>query len=81
MSSTVRISSHSDEVINELVKETGKSKIVIIDEALESYRFYERMRLLNEQYEKLKSNKEAWQQELGERKELEGTIADGLEEY
>lgn len=81
MASTVRISSHSDEIINELAAETGKSKIVIIDEALESYRFKERMRLLDEQYEKLRSDEKAWQQELTERAELDGTTGDGLEEF
>lgn len=77
MSLTARISSDSDRIIKELVDMTGKSKIKIIDEALKSYRFRERMRVLNEQYEKLRLNKKAWGAELQERKELEGTLADG----
>jgi predicted DNA-binding protein len=81
MGSTVRISSRSDQIIDELVEETGKSKIVIIDEALECYRFKERMRLLDEQYEKLRSDPNAWKQEEEERKELDGTLNDGLEEF
>ena len=81
MASTVRISSHSDAIIDELVADTGKSKIVIIHEALEAYRFHERMRKLDEQYSKLSSNEKAWQQELDERKELDGTLTDGLEEF
>jgi len=44
-------------------------------------RFHERMKLLNEQYEKLRSNKKLWAEELKERKELEGTLTDGLEGY
>ncbi len=56
MALTARISRTSDGIIEELVKKTGKSKIVIIEEALEAYRHKERMRLFNESYENLKSN-------------------------
>jgi hypothetical protein len=81
MALTARISSASDHIIEELVNTTGKSKVDIIEEALKSYRFHERMRLLNEEYERLRSDKKAWAKELEERKELEGTLLDGLEEY
>ncbi len=80
MAHTARISSMSDDIIKDLVDKTGKSKIVIIEEALESYRFRERMRLFNESYAKLRANKKAWAQELKEREELEGTLQDGLED-
>lgn len=81
MALTARISPASDHIIEELVSTTGKSKVEIIEEALKSYRFHERMRLLNEEYENLRSDKKAWAEELKERKELEGTLLDGLEEY
>lgn len=80
MALTARISSTSDAIIHELIKKTGKSKIIIIEEALESYRLRERMRLFNESYKRLKDNKEKWAEELRERSELEGTLADGLED-
>ena len=81
MAPTARISSASDQIIEELVNATGKSKIDIIEEALISYRFHERMRLLHEEYEKLRADKKAWADELKERKELEGTtLLDGLED-
>ena len=79
MSTTVRISNNSDVIIQDLVRKTGKSKVEIIDEALESFRFHERMRILNDQYEALRLDEHAWGQELKDRKELEGTLADGLE--
>lgn len=75
--STARLSHQSDLIIEEMIAATGKSKIQIIQEALESYRFKERMRLFNESYQKLRSNKKAWQQELKEREELENTLNDG----
>ena len=79
MALTARISQNSDLIIQDLVLKTGKTKIEIINEALESYRYQERMRMLNEQYERLRSDKKAWEQELTEREELEGTLMDGLE--
>lgn len=81
MALTARISSTSDQIIEELVNTTGKTKVDIIEEALKSYRFHERMRLLNDEYERLRSDKKAWAEELKERKELDGTLPDGLEEY
>ncbi|WP_194847439.1 hypothetical protein [Candidatus Neptunochlamydia vexilliferae] len=52
----------------------------IIESALEIYRHKERMRLLNESYGQIRSNKTAWKEELKEREELEGTLEDGFEE-
>lgn len=78
MARTARISPMSDAIIHELANKTGKSKIVIIEEALESYRFRERMRLFNESYENLQADKKKWAEELKERNELEGTLMDGL---
>lgn len=81
MALTARISQTSDHIIEELVNVTGKAKIYIIEEALKYYRFHERMKLLNNEYEQLRSDKQAWEAELEERKELEGTLLDGLDEY
>ncbi len=81
MALTARISSVSDYIIEELVSTTRKSKIDIIEEALKFYRFHERMRLLSQEYENLRTDEKAWAQEIEERKELEGTLLDGLEEY
>lgn len=80
MALTARISQNSDSIIQELVIQTGKTKVEIIDEALECYRYHERMRLLNEQYERLRADKRAWKRELKERQELDGTLMDGLED-
>lgn len=80
MSLTARISPASDAIIDELVAKTGKSKTFIIEKALESYRFKERMRLFNESYEKLRADKDKWAEEVEERDELEGTLGDGFED-
>lgn len=80
MAQTARISSRSDSIIQEMTLLTGYSKVEVIEHALEIYRRSERMRLMNEAYQTLKSNRNAWEEELKDREELEGTIADGLEE-
>lgn len=79
MALNARISKNSDAIIQDLVSKTGKTKIEIIDEALECYRFQQRMLTLNKQFEKLRANENLWQQELDERRELEGTYMDGLD--
>ncbi len=80
MALTARISVNSDAILQELITKTGKTKIEIIDEALENYRYHERMRILNNEYERLQANKGLWEQELKERQELDGTLMDGLED-
>lgn len=80
MAQTARISSRSDLIIQEMVSLTGYSKVEVIEHALETYRRNERMRLMNQGYKNLQLDKSAWQEELKDREELEGTIADGFEE-
>ena len=80
MAQTARISRRSDSIIQEMVSLTGRSKVEVIELALETYRRNERMHLLNESYQQMRSNKAAWDEELQERQELEGTLGDGLEE-
>jgi len=79
MAQTARISSRSDSIIQEVGLLTGKSKIEIIESALETYRHHERMRLFNDSYYRLSKNKKEWQHEQDERQILEGTLKDGLE--
>lgn len=80
MAQTARISPRSDDIIQEMRTLTGKSKIEIIESALENYRHHERMRLFNTSYHTLSKNKKAWNEEQEERKELEGTLEDGFKE-
>jgi hypothetical protein len=80
MAQTARISQKSDEIAEELHAITGKTKVAIIEIALEEYRFREKMRLFNEAYAKMRNDKTAWEDEMKERAELEGTLADGLED-
>lgn len=80
MAETARISQRSDVIIQEMALLTGKPKIEIIEQALETYRRQERFRLFNESYTELRASNVAWKEELQEREELEGTVGDGLQE-
>jgi len=80
MAQTARISPRSDSIIQEMSLLTGKSKVEIIESALETYRHNERMRLLNHSYRELSKDKKAWDEELEDRKILEGSLGDGFEE-
>jgi hypothetical protein len=79
MAMTARISKRSDEIIHEMCSLTNKNKIELIEEALVLYRHYERMRLLDESFERLQADSNRWEQEQQERREWEGTLSDGLE--
>lgn len=59
MAQSIRISLESDRLIQEIVALTGKSKVEIVESALEAYRHNERMRLFSESYRNLgkKNNK------------------------
>lgn len=80
MAQTARISSRSNAIISEISSLTGNSKVEIIEKALETYRRIERLRLMNDDYSRLKSNQSEWEEELKDRKDLEGTNYDGFEE-
>lgn len=80
MSQSARLSLRSSEIAEELHSITGKSKTHIIEIALEEYRYQVRMRMYNDAYAKKRSDSTAWEEELKDRAELDGTIADGLDE-
>lgn len=80
MAQTARISEKSNAIAEELHAITGKSKLAIIEIALEEYRYHERMRLYNEAYSKMRLDKDAWEEEMKDRVEWEGSIGDGLED-
>lgn len=69
----------TEAILDEIVAKMGRSKIENINEAIEAYRFREKMRLLDEEFERLRPDENKWKQELEERSELEGTLGDGLE--
>jgi predicted transcriptional regulator len=79
-STTVRVTEHTHEVLRELAAGTGKPLQRVLEEAVEQYRRARFFADLHDAYERLAADPAAWQDELAERAELDGTLADGLGE-
>ena len=76
--STAKISEESNLILNRLHRRLHKSKTALINQALKRYEEQIFLDEINEGYARLKADKKAWEEELIERQELEGTIGDGL---
>lgn len=77
---TVPISEAAHKILLELAALGGEPVDKLLDKAIEEYR---RQRVLddaNVAYAALRKHAEAWQEELAERKDLDATLADGLDE-
>ena len=77
-STRVRLSEDAYKTARRLVDEEGKSLQAILDEAvreLDRQKFFAKV---NAAYKALKSDPKAWQEELEERAEWDGTLLDDL---
>ena len=79
-STTVRVTERTHAVLRELAKATGEPLQQVLEEAVERYRRDRFFADLNAAYERLATDPAAWRDELDERAELDGTLADGLGE-
>jgi predicted DNA-binding protein len=79
-STTVRITQRTHQVLRELAEATGKPLQQVLEEAVERYRRERFFADLHAAYERLAGNSAAWREELADRAELDGTLADGLGE-
>jgi len=78
-SANIRISAQAKATLRELARLEGKPMQAVLDEAIDHY---QRDRLLDEAnaaYPRLKSDPDAWKEELAEREQWDGALADGLE--
>jgi hypothetical protein len=66
-------------MLDELIQETGRTPEQILDAALDAYRRTVFFEGLAADYAALKADKEAWAEELAERKLWESTLGDGLD--
>jgi len=80
MTKIVRISKNAYDKLNKLEVETGATKQAIIEQALDKLMRENLIERANKAYARLRSNPQAWQEELEERADWESTIADGLED-
>jgi hypothetical protein len=77
---TAKISPNAVRTLERLQRRYHKPKTVIIDMALKKYEEQILLEEINEGYARLKADKKAWEEEIEERQELEGTVGDGLED-
>ena len=77
---TAKISPKTALILERLQRRYHKPKTVLIDLALKKYEDQILLEEINEGYARLKADKKAWEEELKERQELEGTVGDGLED-
>lgn len=77
---TVRLAETTRAALRQLAAETGEPMSVVLEKAVEAYRRQCIFAQANAAYSALRSDPEAWAEELAERREWEGTLADGLTE-
>jgi predicted DNA-binding protein len=75
----IRISPQSKSTLRKLAQHEGKPMQIILDEAIEQYRRDSFFREVDEGYARLQADPKAWQEELGERRLWDSTLADGLD--
>jgi hypothetical protein len=79
-STTVRVTEHTHAVLRELAAATGEPLQRVLERAVERYRREQFFTELHAAYARLQADPAAWEKELAERAELDGTLADGLDE-
>ena len=77
---TVRVGQATRAALRQLAAETGEPMSVVLEKAVEAYRRQCIFAQANAAYAALRSDPEAWTEELAERQEWEGTLTDGLTE-
>jgi predicted DNA-binding protein len=75
---TVRIQEEDHTTLRLLAEQTGRQQQEVLHEALDAYSRDYFFQSMNAAYERLKADPIAWQEELAERAELEGTLDDDL---
>lgn len=80
MPTAVRVDSMTDRSLEELAKARGQKKAVIVKEAVEEFRKKVFFAELRNDFEALKNDRAAWDEELQDRKVWDATLADGLDQ-
>jgi hypothetical protein len=75
---TISITEGSCKLLQKLAEQTGQSVAEVVGKALDAYRrelFFEQM---NAGYAELRADPQAWSEHLGERRDWDATLMDGL---
>jgi hypothetical protein len=75
----VRISSQSYQILKTLSQEEGQTMQNLLDDALENLRRKKILEATSLAFQRLKANKDDWQEELDERELWENTLVDGVD--
>lgn len=76
---TVRISTQTHRVLQELARDSGEAMAAIVDRAIDDYRRKQFLEGLAADFAALKRDPEAWKEELEERAIWDRALADGLD--
>ena len=77
---TVRMTEETRDKLRQLARESNESMQEILAKAVEAYRRNWVLQQSNAAYARLREDPAAWAAELEERRTLEGTLADGLDQ-
>ncbi|HLB12962.1 MAG TPA: toxin-antitoxin system protein [Dehalococcoidia bacterium] len=80
MSTTIRINEEVRETLRELAAQEGLSMREVLQKVIHEYRRRHFFEQVNAAYAALQKNPGEWRAERDERKLLEGTLADGLDD-
>lgn len=76
----IRISAQGREILRELARKQRQPMGAILERAIERYRRASFLEEANASYAALRSDPEAWAEEVAERNLWEGALTDGLED-
>ncbi len=79
-SETVRIKPDTHSKLKELASKAGESMPETLDKAIDAYYRQQFLEDVNRAYAALRADPKAWAEELAERRAIEGTLSDGLED-
>jgi hypothetical protein len=77
---TIRVSIHTRELLQELAQTSGRSMQAVLEQALEHYRRQQLLAATNAAYAALQTDPPAWAEMERERLDWDQTLADGLVE-
>ena len=77
---TIRVATHTRELLQELAHRSGVSMQSVLEHALEQYRRQQLLEAINVAYATLQTDGGVWADLEHERRDWDATLADGLED-
>ena len=80
MTTTIRISTSSHEILKEESATSGRSMQAVLEDAIEHYRRQRFVQDVNAAYSRVREDALAWGEIVEERNAWEGSVGDGLDD-